>query len=137
VSFGEADARLVCDQRAVIEFGRGETEDLVEQQLASGRFKQVLATDNFGDGHGGIVDDNGELIGGEVIVTPNDEIPEIAAGDEMLWAKSKIDEGNGFAIRNLKTPIDRGGITVLNKIAFCCPAGAGINWFVLACVRCL
>ena len=62
MAFGEADASFVSNQGAVIEFGRDEAKCFVEQELAGGRFEQILAADNFGNCHGGVVDDNGELI---------------------------------------------------------------------------
>lgn len=92
MAFGEADASFVCNQRAVIEFGWSQVQGSIEQELASGRFEQVFAADNFGNVHGGIVDDDGELIGGEVIVTPNDKVSEIGSGDEFVESGATVDK---------------------------------------------
>jgi hypothetical protein len=43
-------------------------------------FQQVGAADHFRDLHGGVIDDYGELIGGDVVAAPDDEVSEIAAG---------------------------------------------------------
>ena len=84
VPFGQADAGMVGNQGAMIELRGKQPQGSIEKDLASSGLEQVFATDDFRDGHGGIIHDDSELIGGQIIVTPNDEISEIASGDELL-----------------------------------------------------
>ena len=52
-------------------------ERAIKQQLTRGRQQQIFAAHHFSDLHGGIVHHHGELVGGNVIVTPNDKISKV------------------------------------------------------------
>jgi hypothetical protein len=146
VAFGETNAIGIGYEWTVKECGRSEAERAVEQQLPRGGTKQISTTDNLADPHGMVVDDNGELVRGEIIVTPDNEIPEIAAGHERLFAFVAIDERNGFAIGHAKTPVDRRRTlgathdrrTPRLSVRFCVgrrPTGARVDRFVVTFMR--
>jgi hypothetical protein len=105
VAFGEAGAGFVGDEGAVEELRRREAEGAVEQKLTGGGAKEVFAADGLSDLHGGIVNDDGELIGGQVVLTPDDEIAEVLAGDELLWAEMTVGEGDGLPVGDVESPV--------------------------------
>jgi hypothetical protein len=107
VAFGETNPIRIGYEWTVKEGGRSEAEREVKQQLPGGGTKQISATDNLADPHGMVINHNGELVGGEIIVTPDNEIPEIAASHERLFAFTAVDKRNGFSIGHAKTPVDR------------------------------
>ena len=92
VAFGEADARFIADEIAVVVVGGGEFECAKEKKLAGGGFEQIGSANDFGDLHGGIVDHDGELVGGDVVATPNDEISEIASCGQALGGEMQVGE---------------------------------------------
>ncbi len=101
VAFGETLAGGVRDERAVIPQRRGETERAVEQELAGGGLDEVGTADNFRDAHGGIIDYNGELVSGNVVSTPDEEVSEIAASDESFAGRS-AGRGTGWIRRRAR-----------------------------------
>ena len=60
-----------------------------------------------------VVGDDGEFVGGEAVLTPDEEVAEISASHERLWALERIDEGDGLAIRDAEAPVGRTGFTSL------------------------
>ena len=111
VALGEAYARVVRHQRAVVELRRCEVESAIEQQLASCGLEEVLAADDFGNAHGCIINHHGKLIRRDVVMPPDNEVAEVFAGYELLGSASAIHEGDDFAIGNAEAPVDslRGG----------------------------
>src|SRR4051812_8616365 len=105
VAFGEAVACGIGDERAVIPRGRGEREGAVEQELAGGGADEVGSANNFGDMHGGVIDDHGELVGGNIVSSPDEEVAEIASGDETLRTEVLVVEAYYFAIRHAESPV--------------------------------
>src|ERR1051326_1036393 len=91
----------------MIEIWRSQTERPIEQELPGGGLQQIFASNDFSDCHGCVIQDDGELIGGQVIVTPDDEVTQIPAGHEFWRAIVAVDKRNDLAIRNLKAPIYR------------------------------
>jgi hypothetical protein len=82
-----------------------------------------------------VVRDASELVGREIIVTPNDEIAEVTSGGERLRAESEVMEADGFAVRNTEAPIHAcAGWNFVNAFG---AAGSGINRFFFALMRCL
>ena len=134
MAFGEASAGGVGHQVAVIKRGRGEAERAIEEQLAGSGGEEVRAAHDFGDAHGGVIHNDGELIGGDVIVTPDDEIAEMFAGDKLLRAELGVGEGDGFAIGNAEAPVE-GGIWNAECRISRGAAGAGVDEFVISFVR--
>jgi len=114
----QAHACIIGNQGAMEEPWHLQIQSPVKQQLAGGRFEQVFAADNFGNGHRSIVHNYGELIGRQTVVTQNNEITKIAAGDEFVGPRATIEKRDRFAIRDLKAPIDVSISIVLNHLAF-------------------
>jgi hypothetical protein len=65
-------------------------------------------------------------------VTPNDEITEVTAGDELMGAGVAINKRDGFVLGDLKAPIHAGAFIHLDVLASARSAGAWINGFVFA-----
>jgi hypothetical protein len=77
--------------------------------LPRGASEQILTANHFADLHGSVVHYAGELVGGNIVVPPDHEIPDVFSGDERLWAKIVIGEGDGFAIGNTEAPREASG----------------------------
>ncbi len=84
---------------------RRNAERLREQELARGGAQQVASAHHLGDAHRIVVGDDGELIGGNVITPPDDEVAEIIARCEVLLAEMQIAEGDGAALRHAEAPV--------------------------------
>ncbi len=108
VAFGEADAGVVEHQRAMIERGQREAEGAIEKKLPGGREQEVSAANDFGDLHGGIVCNHGELIGGNIVRPPDNEIAKVFAGGELLRTKMAVGERNDFTIGHAEPPTELG-----------------------------
>src|ERR1700730_12950505 len=98
VAFGEADSCGVGEQAGVEVRGGGEVEGALEEDLARGGFEQVTAADYFGYIHGGVVDYAGELVAGDSVLAPDEEVAEVLAGGEGAEAEGAIFERNGLAV---------------------------------------
>src|SRR5262245_39648717 len=77
----------------------------IEKQLTSSRFEQVFATDHFCDSHCGIINNDRQLIGGNIVMPPNNEIAKVLAGDELPKTIVTIKEGNRLAIWHTEAPV--------------------------------
>ena len=77
----------------------------IQQNLAGGGFQQICAANDFGNLHGGIVNYYRQLVRGNIIFSPDDEIAEIFAGHHSLRTQMQIGKRNFFAIGDAKTPI--------------------------------
>lgn len=133
MAFGETLAMFVAHQFAVEEGGRFEAERAVEEQLAGGGEEEVGAAHDFGDLHGVVVGDAGELVRRKIVVTPEDKIAEGAASDEGLRTEGEVSEMNCFTIRNTEAPVDAGACR--DFFDEFCAAGSGIDGFFFALVR--
>src|ERR1043165_8991142 len=98
MSLRQSHPSIICNQGAMEELWRRQIQSLVKQQLPGGGFEQIFATNNFGDAHGGIVHNNGKLIGRQTIMTPNDEITKVAACDEFVRPRATINKRDRFVI---------------------------------------
>lgn len=128
VALGEADAGVVGHQGTVVEMRWRGFQSAVEQELAGGAHEQVGAANDFGDVHGNIVHDAGELIGRDIVVAPDDEVAEVFPGNELLRAEVGIVESDGLAIGNAKTPVEfAAGELGFLQVA----ASAWVNGFVV------
>jgi len=58
--------------------------------LTSSGAQEVGAANHLSDLHGGVIDYNSELVGGNVVAPPNDEVAEVTASDKFLWAEVTI-----------------------------------------------
>ena len=87
--------------------------------MAGGGFEQVLAADDFGNAHSGIINHHGELVGWDVIVPPDHEVAKIPARDEKLCTVVAVNKGNHFAVRDSEAPV-LPAVCLLHS-AFCLP----------------
>jgi hypothetical protein len=79
------------------------------------------------------------LITGYAVPTPDNEIAEVAAGNEALLAEVEIFELNYFTIGNSEAPVvafgllefARRGAGKLRHVAWITAAGSGIDWLVV------
>src|SRR5262245_24956049 len=90
MALGEANAFFVGDERAVEKSGRREAKRAEQQHLAERRFHQVRPAHDLGDAEVGIVDHAGELVTGRVVLPPDEEITEIAAGYRALFTEVPV-----------------------------------------------
>jgi len=105
VAFGEAVAVFVADEFAVVILWRLRSKGAVEEQLPKSRAEQVGPSDDFSYSHFDVIDGAGELVAGEVVFSPNEEVANIAADSCGLWAKCVIDEAERFAVGCAESPI--------------------------------
>ncbi len=73
--------------------------------MARSGAQQIGATNNFRDPHGSVVDYYSELIGGNVVTAPDEEVAEVVAGHIGLLAEMEIGEGDALTIWDAKTPV--------------------------------
>jgi hypothetical protein len=69
--------------------------------------QQVRSSHDFCDLHERVIHGYRKLIRRDIIAPPDDEIPEVTAGNKRLFPKILILEFDRLAIRNAKTPVDR------------------------------
>src|SRR5436190_1459677 len=105
MALGEAPAGCVFYQWAMIKCWWGQAQSSVEEELSGSGFEEVFAADHFGNFHGGVIDYHSELVRRNIIVSPDDEVTEVAAGDETLGTEVEIREADFFAVRDQKTPV--------------------------------
>ena len=86
------------------EFRRGQFQGAIEQQLAEGRAEQIGAAHHLGDPLGGVIDHDSELVGRNVVFSPDNEIAKIKAGDGPLQTGELVEKLQRFFFGNAKTP---------------------------------
>ena len=64
----------------------------MEENLACGGFEEVARADDLGDVGLCVVDYVGELVAGKTVFAPDEEVAEVAACGEVLWALVKVYE---------------------------------------------
>src|SRR6185503_14547866 len=110
--FGEADRAIVGHERTVIIFWDSFAERAEKQNLPEGGFDQIGAAHDFGDLHRRIIHGAGELVTGDVVFSPHEEVAEIAAGGGALWAETTVVENDFFlGVGHAKPPVDRDRFT--------------------------
>lgn len=84
--------------------------------MAGGGLEEVAASDDFGDGCEGVVDNAGELVAGQADVrgvggkglAPDEEVAEVNARGEGLRAGMEVDEGDGGVVGDAETVVSGG-----------------------------
>jgi hypothetical protein len=67
--------------------------------------------------HGRVIDNYGELVGRDVVAAPDDEVSQIAAGDEELRTEVEVGEVDFFAVGDAEAPVWGGwGIGVRDSV---------------------
>ena len=70
---------------------------------------EVGAAHDFGYRVFAVVHGAGELVAGDVVATPDEEVAEVAAGDGGLGAEEGVGEGDGFVVGHAEAPVVIGG----------------------------
>lgn len=152
MAFGQAVAGLVFEQRTMIKPRRGRSKCAAEKQLAGCGAKEFFSANNFSDVHGGVIDNDRELIRGNIIMPPHYEITEILSCDKLLRSVPTIDKRDYLPIGHAEAPVYLGCMLKVERCGFSLdrarlvtfnlklgirrgPARARINWCVLAVVR--
>ena len=107
---------------------RSQFQRVVQQQLARGGLQQVRSANDFGDAHGGIIGDHCKLVGGNVVTAPDEEVPEVPAGGEGLWAAVEVGETECRAVRHAEAPVHTCGKSSAGGLV---AAAAGVNGLVI------
>jgi hypothetical protein len=111
----------------VEEGGGRPTEGAVEEDLLEGAGDEIGAADDLGDFHPVVIDDGGQLVGGQAVLSPDEKIAEIAPRGCGLGALSAVEEGEGGGgIRDAKAPVDWGIREGERGAGFWGAAGSGV-----------
>ena len=84
---------------------RGQTQCFVKQELQRGGKEQIGSANDFGNAHCRIVCHDRELIGGNAVVPPYNEISKISACDKPLRAEQCVNKADCFAVRHAEPPV--------------------------------
>jgi hypothetical protein len=122
---------LVEQQVAVVPGRRRESESPCQQNLPRRRLEQVGSANHFGDPHGRVVDHDRELIGGEVVSPPYQEVAKILTAYEALRAEVPIHEFDRLTLRDKKTPVSASWRIDTSQQGCGWATGSGINAFVI------
>lgn len=132
MTLSEPLAVFVAEQLTVKPCRIGVTERAVQQHLPRRGFEQVGATHHLGDLHRGIINDDSQLIGGNVIATPYQEVTKVFAGNECLRAEIAVYKSNHFAHGHTKAPVHARRCHQFTDRSSGRPAGTGIERPVVA-----
>src|SRR5271165_2448379 len=94
MALGETNSRGIAQQFAMEVSRDWQAERANQQQLPRGGFEQIGPANYLGDLHGGIVHDDRELIGGNVIATPDNEVAEVVSHNVGLRTEALIVKTN-------------------------------------------
>ena len=108
----------------------GEFEGSVEEKLARGGDEQIGAANDLSDFLSCVVHHYGELIGGNAVLLPYREIPEIVSGHKLLRAVMCVLECDGLPVWHAETPV----AVLLGRFELC-PARSGVQGFAAFAVR--
>ena len=91
VALGELLAVGAQDHGDVGERGHGRAEGLVDHDLARGVGQVIVAADDVGDLHHGVVDDGREVVRGRAIGAEDDEVVELLGVEGHLAMDGVVD----------------------------------------------
>ena len=94
VALGQATPVGADGQRDVAELGRGPAEAPVEQELSRGARHQVVAPDHLRDAHGRVVVHDGQLVGGGMPRSGDDEVSAEPSRVELDGAEEEVSPGD-------------------------------------------
>ncbi len=101
-------------------------EGLMQENLARGAGFQVLAADDLGDAHLGVVDGDGELVGGAGIRAGEEEVAAEEGGVERAGAEDEVVPGDG-AFGHTESPGERAIVEGVGVGGAPVGAGAGVG----------
>lgn len=110
MALGEALTVRVADEGNVKPRRRFPAEGAVEEELAGGAEEEVRPAHDFGNLHGVVVGDDGELIARHTITPPNEKITEVFSGNKVLRAEVPIDVLDRLAVRHAEAPVQLAGL---------------------------
>jgi len=134
VALGEPDAIVVAKKVAVVVRRSRESEGTNQQQLAGRGLQQIGSTDDFRNLHGGIIRDDCELVGGHIVATPDDEVPEVLSYIVGLRSEVQVVEANGLAVGDTESPVHAFRFCIVRGLADSVAAAAGVKRLVVAFV---
>jgi hypothetical protein len=76
----------------MIKFRRRRLERTIKKELPEGGTEEVRPAHHFGDLHFRVIDYDRELISGNIVFAPDDEIAKVNAGGSALWSERLIEE---------------------------------------------
>src|SRR5262245_23435992 len=88
--------------------------------VSTGRVEQIHASNDRGDALGGVVEHDGQVVGGQAVAAPDDVIPRHRGYVGRDRSLNSVDEGDRS---RLNAHADGGGGIVLGALA----AGAGVT----------
>src|SRR5690606_13670920 len=91
---------------------RGGAERANDEQLPEGGLDQIGAAHDFGDAEFDVVHGAGELVAGQAVLAPDEEVAEVASGYGASRAGGAVVEGDGLAVGHAKAPVagEAGGV---------------------------
>ena len=92
MTLGELLAVGAQDHRDVGERGHRRAEGLVDHNLARGIGKVIVAADDVGDLHHGVVDDGREVVRGRAVGTEDDKVVELLGIEGHLAVDGVVDD---------------------------------------------
>ena len=130
---GQAHARFIEHDVAMIESWRRPLQCAIKKQLPSGGFQKISSANDFCDPHRGVVDHHCQLVCGNVVAPPDHEVAKIASSDKMLGTEMKVGKPDLLAVGDTKSPVHSGG---LGKFLAISPAAAstGIDRLVIGVI---
>ena len=87
VALGEAAAGRVADERVVVPDRDGQAEERLQQAVQRRGVAEVGAADDVGDALVGVVDDDGEVVGGADVAAGEDGV---AGGESAGWVPGSV-----------------------------------------------
>ena len=134
VALGEPSARGVADEVAVVIGGGREAECAGQEQLAGSGLQKVCSADDFGNLHGCIVHYYSELIGGDIISTPNHKVSEIVSRDIGVWSEVEVVEAEGLSVRDAEAPVHTLWFVIVRGFGEPVSAVAGVKRLIVTLV---
>jgi len=90
----------------VVERRNRVSERAQEQDLSERARDEVFAAHHLCNFHQCIVHRAGELVGGDAILSPDEEVTKVVSRDRQLVAKTPILENNGLVQVDAETPVE-------------------------------
>ena len=104
MSLGQLVAVGAQDHGQVREGGHVVAEGLVDEDLARGVGQVVVAADDVGDAHVGVVADHGEVVGGRAVGAHDDHVVHDVGGEGHVAVDGVVELDGAVLERHLQAP---------------------------------
>ena len=104
MSLGQLVAVGAQDHGQVREGGHVVAESLVDEDLARGVGQVVVAADDVGDAHVGVVADHGEVVGGRAVGAHDDHVVHDVGGEGHVAVDGVVELDGAVLERHLQAP---------------------------------